>query len=136
MWTTNLLWVLYYQQIGELPNFIQNYTGDMVFPKMASNFTVLEGIFETLFNIWLFFGPSNFTGISFLKLKALSIFLVNNFLVRFILKVIFFIKLKANSQFLVKLGVRIKKLKKTHRVDFFEISLKVTFWKKIQRISL
>ena len=46
-----ILWVYYFQQVGEFPNFFQNLTGGMIFKKMAANFTVLEGIFETQFQI-------------------------------------------------------------------------------------
>ena len=51
MCTPNFVWVLYFQQIGKLPKFFQNHTGDIIFSKMAPNFTVLEGIFETQFQI-------------------------------------------------------------------------------------
>ena len=89
MFTTNFLWVFYFQQIGELPNFFQNQSGGMIFSKMTPNFTVLEGIFETQFQIRFFFGPSNFSRDFFRKFDGnFSIFGELIFLVRFIFKAI------------------------------------------------
>ena len=67
------LCVSYFQKIGELANFFQNHCGGMIFLKMAPNFTVLEGIFETQFQIWFFLVRVIFTGNYFVKLKAISI---------------------------------------------------------------
>ena len=73
MCTTNFVWVLYFRQIGELPKFFQNHIGGMIFSKIAPNFTVLEGIFETKFQMLFFLVRVIFTLISFVKLKATSI---------------------------------------------------------------
>ena len=58
--------------IGELPNYFQNQAGRMIFSKMVPNFTVLEGIFETYFQIFILFRVI-FKGTSSVKLKAILI---------------------------------------------------------------
>ena len=50
-WEYNFLLGLIFSTIGEFYNFFQNQNGVMIILKIAYNFTVLEGIFETLFHI-------------------------------------------------------------------------------------
>ena len=61
--TTIFLWVLNFGQVGGRRIFFQNHTAGMIFSKMVSNLSVLEGIFETKFQSWFFFrkkSSSNF----------------------------------------------------------------------------
>ena len=46
---TTFLWVLNFGQVGGRWKFFQNMTTGMIFLKMVSNLSVLEGIFETKF---------------------------------------------------------------------------------------
>ena len=75
--TTIFLWVLNLEQVGGRRRFFQNLTTGMIFSKMVSNLSVLEGIFETKFQGRFFFGPKNFKWVSFVKLKVSSIFCEN-----------------------------------------------------------
>ena len=43
------LWVLFFHQVEKIFNYFQNHTGTMIFFKLVSNFSVLEGIFEAKF---------------------------------------------------------------------------------------
>ena len=47
--STTFLWVLNLGQVGGRWKFFQNLTTGMIFLKMVSNLSVLEGIFETKF---------------------------------------------------------------------------------------
>ena len=53
--TTTFLWVLNLGQVGGRRKFFQNLTTGMIFSKMVSNLSVLEGIFETKFQGRFFF---------------------------------------------------------------------------------
>ena len=74
---TTFLWVLNLGQVGGRRNFFQNLTTGMIFSKMVSNLSVLEGIFETKFQGRIFFVLKIFKRISFVKLKVSSIFCEN-----------------------------------------------------------
>ena len=50
-------WGFNFLTIGEFYNFFQNQNGGMIILKIAYNFTVLEGIYETLFHIWFYLSP-------------------------------------------------------------------------------
>ena len=63
---TTFLWEWSSTQVGGRKNFFQNLTTGMIFSKMVSNLSVLEGIFETKFQGWFFF-RKNFKGISHIK---------------------------------------------------------------------
>ena len=52
--STNFLWVLNLGQVGGRRKFFQNLTTGMIFSKMVSNLSVLEGIFETKFQVDFF----------------------------------------------------------------------------------
>ena len=58
--TTTFLWVLNLGQVGGRRKFFQNLTTGMIFSKMVSNLSVLEGIFETKFQGRFFFVPKKF----------------------------------------------------------------------------
>ena len=73
------MWVWYFGEVGELPDYFQNQNGRMIFSKMVLNFTVLEGIFDTKFQGWLFFVPNNFYVDFFCKIEGEFNFLVNFF---------------------------------------------------------
>ena len=62
-------------------NYFQNHSARMIFSKMVSNFTVLEGIFETKFLGCFFFDPNNFERDFIWKTKGEFNFLVNFFFV-------------------------------------------------------
>ena len=64
--TTIFLWVLNFGQVGGRRIFFQNHTAGMIFSKMVSNLSILEGIFETKFRGRFFFRKF-FKGISFVK---------------------------------------------------------------------
>ena len=83
---TTFLWEWSSTQVGGRKKNFQNLTTGMIFSKMVSNLSVLEGIFETKFQGPFFF-RQNFKGISYVKLKASW----KNF------KRIFHIKFKANN---------------------------------------
>ena len=57
---TTFLWVLNLGQVGGRRKFFQNLTTGMIFSKMVSNLSVLEGIFETKFQGRFFFVPKKF----------------------------------------------------------------------------
>jgi len=63
---TTFLWEWSSTQVGGRKFFFQNLTTGMIFSKMVSNLSVLEGIFETKFQGWFFF-RKNFKGISLIK---------------------------------------------------------------------
>ena len=63
---TTFLWEWSSTQVGGRKIFFQNLTTGMIFSKMVSNLSVLEGIFETKFQGWFFF-RKNFKGISHIK---------------------------------------------------------------------
>ena len=52
--TTTFLWVLNLGQVGGRRKFFQNLTTGMIFSKMVSNLSVLEGIFETKLQVYFF----------------------------------------------------------------------------------
>merc|ERR1712122_92664 len=52
--TTTFLWVLNLGQVGGRRKFFQNLNTGMIFSKMVSNLSVLEGIFETKFQVYFF----------------------------------------------------------------------------------
>ena len=79
MCTTNFMWVLYFQQIGELSNFFQNHIDGMTFSKITPNFTVLKGFFWDPISDLIFFGPSNFYRVFFCKIEGDINFVVNLF---------------------------------------------------------
>ena len=51
----------------------------MIFSETVSNLTILEGIFETKFQGWVFFVPNNFYVDFFVKIDGEFNFLVNFF---------------------------------------------------------
>ena len=63
---TTFLWEWSSTQVGGRKKNFQNLTTGMIFSKMVSNLSVLEGIFETKFQGWFFF-RKNFKGISLIK---------------------------------------------------------------------
>ena len=63
---TTFLWEWSSTQVGGRQKNFQNLTTGMIFSKMVSNLSVLEGIFETKFQGWFFF-RKNFKGISHIK---------------------------------------------------------------------
>ena len=63
---------LYYQRVWAFPSSFQNQNAGMIFSKIASDFTVLEGIAGIQFKI-RFLVRVIFQGSSFVNLKATSI---------------------------------------------------------------
>ena len=87
-----ILWVLFFHQVEKMFSYFQNHTGRMIFLKMVSNFSVLEGIFEAKFQGWFFFFIRIICkGISFVNWRWVQFFWWTFLLVRFIFKVISYI---------------------------------------------
>ena len=79
MCTTNFLWVLYFQQIGELPNFYQNSIIDMILSKWLQTSRSQRVFLRPNFRFDFFFGPSNFYRDFFCKIEDNFHFMVNLF---------------------------------------------------------
>ena len=81
---TKFLLVLYFRQVGDLPDIFQNENGRMTFSEMATSF-IFNKIFFVKFNVG-FFLLFIYKCISFINLEQISYFyagwwMVPNFLV-------------------------------------------------------